>query len=138
VSSRHLHASAFFTEAVARDAVWLLRIDDADEVGYAQAGTPAGEIALGLWSTENRARRITEQVLDYAGYRPERVSLEDSLTEWLPELDRSFTNVGLNWSGPRVQGMRVTTYALLRGIRAKQWDLSASERMAQRAAEWGD
>lgn len=55
VSTADLHAAAFFKEAVERGAVWLLRLDDEEGPGYAQAGTKSGEIAVGLWSTESRA-----------------------------------------------------------------------------------
>ena len=138
MASRHLHASAFFKEAVERDAVWTLCIDDTSGARYARAGTASGEVALGVWSTENRALRIVSDAPDYARCRPERVDLEDFLAQWLPELDASSTRVGLNWSGPRAQGARVTTYAFVRGLRERQWQLSAAEREARRLAEWGE
>jgi len=138
VSTADLHAAAFFKESVARDAVWLLRTEDESGVGYARAGTASGEVAIGVWSTERRAQKIASTVPEYARYRPHRVPLDELLTVWVPELDASDTNVGLNWSGPAAQGARVTTYALVRGVRARQWELGAAERAAARAAEWGD
>lgn len=137
VSTADLHAAAFFKEAVERDAVWLLRIDDDEGPGYAQAGTKAGEVAVGLWSTKNRAAKIASTVPAYKGYRPERLTLDELLTTWVPNLDAASSNVGLNWSGPRAQGARVTTYALVYGLRKRVWDLGAPEREARRAAEWG-
>lgn len=138
VAIADVHAKAFFREAVDRDAVWLLRIEDESGIGYARAATPAGEVALGLWSTESRAEKVTSTATDLAGYRPHRVTLEQLLSTWVPELDASSTNVGLNWSGPRAQGARVTTYALVRGLRARRWELEAPERAAQHRAEWGE
>lgn len=138
VSTADLHAAAFFREAVERDAVWLLMVNDELGPGYAQAGTRLGEVALGLWSTERRAEKIAATVPDYARYRPHRVALEEFLTEWVPKLDTTATMVGLNWSGPRAQGARVATYDLVRGVRKRRWDLEAPEREARRAAEWGD
>lgn len=138
MSSADLHASAFFKEAVDQGAVWVLRIDDDNGPGFARAGTEAGEVAVGFWSTERRAQKVAATVPSYAGYRPERVTLEELLDRWVPELDATNTNVGLNWHGPRAQGTRVMTYALVRGLNAREWELGAAERAAQRAAEWGD
>lgn len=132
-----LHARAFFREAVDRDAVWLLRTDDEDGPGYARAGTASGEVAVGVWSTERRAQRVASHVAEYSQYRPERITLSVFLEGWIPELDATSTNVGLNWSGPRAQGARVTTYAVVRGIRERQWELGAAARAVERAREWG-
>src|SRR6478672_3510724 len=118
MSTADLHAAAFFKEAVDRGAVWLLRTEDEAGPGYARAGTPSGEVALGVWSTERRAQKIAATVPAYARYRPFRLSLDELLDTWVPELDATSTNVGLNWSGPSAQGARVTTYALVRGVRA--------------------
>ncbi|MGO4601344.1 DUF2750 domain-containing protein [Terrabacter sp. 2YAF2] len=138
MSTADLHAAAFFKESVDRETVWLLVTDDESGVGYARAATPSGEVALGVWSTERRARKVASTVPEYAPYRPHPVPLEELLTDWVPELDASNTNVGLNWSGPSAQGARVTTSALVRGVRARQWELGASARAARRAAEWGE
>lgn len=137
VSTADLHAAAFFKEAVDRDAVWLLRLDDDQGTGYAQAATEAGEVAVGLWSTENRAAKIASTVPAYKEFRPERLTLNELLTKWVPDLDAASKNVGLNWSGSRAQGARVTTSALVYGLRKRVWDLGAPERDARRAAEWG-
>ncbi len=64
------------------------------------------------------------------------MSLEQLLSSWVPDLDATDTNVGLNWHGPRAQGARVMTYALVRGLRAREWELGAAERAAKRAADW--
>lgn len=138
MATADLQAKAFFKEAVDRGAVWLLRLNDSQGPGYARAGTGAGEVAIGVWSTEHRAGRIATTVPDYAQYEPERVPLEEFLDRWIPELDQTSTNVGLNWSGSRAQGARVTTYAVVRGIRQRIWDLGAADRAAQHAAEWGE
>lgn len=135
MSSADLHAGAFFKEAVDREAVWLLRVDDERGSGYARAGTASGETALGVWSTDRRAQKIATTVPEYAGYRAERVDLGDFLDNWIRELDVHSTNVGLNWAGPRAQGARVTTYAVVRGIRRRRWELEAPARAARRAAE---
>ncbi|NHA68454.1 DUF2750 domain-containing protein [Phycicoccus flavus] len=137
MSAADLHAKAFFEEAVDRGAVWLLRTDDDRGPGYARAGTASGEVALGVWSTERRAAKIASTVPAYAKYRAERVELADFLDRWIPELDQTSTTVGLNWSGPRAQGARVMTYAVVRGIRQRQWELDAPEREKRRKAEWG-
>lgn len=137
MSSTDLHASAFYREAVDHGAVWVLRVDDENGPGFARAGTEAGEVAVGLWSTERRAQKVAATLASYAGYRPERVALEQLLDTWVPELDATNTNVGLNWHGPQAQGARVMTYALVRGLKAREWELGEAERAAQRAAEWG-
>ncbi len=81
-STADLHAAAFFKEAVDRDAVWLLRIDDDAGPGDAQAATKAGELAVGLWSTENRAANTAFTVPANKGHRLERLTLDGLLTKW--------------------------------------------------------
>jgi hypothetical protein len=116
----------------------VLRTDDEHGPGFARAGTNVGEVAVGFWSTERRARNVACTVPSYAGYRPQRVTLEELLNTRVPELDATNTNAGLNWHGPRAQGARVMTYALVRGLQALEWELGAAGRAARRAAEWGD
>jgi len=94
------HADAFASEALAADAVWAIR--DAD--GFPTSTNASGETAMPFWSTENRARRVIENVDAYRGFEPVRLELEAFVGRWLPGLERDGLLVGLNWSGKRAIG----------------------------------
>ncbi len=94
------HADAFVSEALAARKVWAIR----DEAGFPTSTNPSGEIAMPFWSSESRARKITDNVSAYKGFEPTPIDLVAFIERWLPGLEKDGLRCGLNWSGARATG----------------------------------
>jgi hypothetical protein len=94
------HADAFVSEALGPRKVWGIR----DEAGFPTSTNPSGEIAMPFWSSESRAKKITDSVSAYAGFKPTPIDLAVFIERWLPGLEKDGLRCGLNWSGERATG----------------------------------
>ncbi len=104
-----VHAGAFVSEALAADKVWGIR----DEAGFPTSTNASGEIAMPFWSSEGRAKKITESVSAYGGFEPTPIELTAFVERWLPGLEKDGLCCGLNWSGERATGYDLKPSELL-------------------------
>lgn len=100
VSTAAAHSAVFFKEILKNGHVWTIR----DDAGFPTATNASGETAMPFWSSESRAQKILASVPAYAGFAPEKLSLDAFLTRWLPGLEHDRLHVGVNWSGDQATG----------------------------------
>lgn len=93
-------ADAFVSEALEAGKVWGIR----DEAGFPTSTNASGEIAMPFWSSESRAKKITDGVSAYRGFEPTPIDLAVFIERWLPGLEKDGLSCGLNWSGELATG----------------------------------
>lgn len=93
-------ADAFISEALATGQVWGIR----DKDGFPTSTNSSGEIAMPFWSSESRAKKVTDNSFAYVDFHPEPIPLTAFMERWLPGLEKDGLYCGLNWSGERVTG----------------------------------
>lgn len=116
VSLSAAHASAFFSEAVAADAVWSIT----DAEGHPAPVNSEGRRSMPFWSLESRAERVVRAVDAYRDFELVRIDLDVWKVRWLPGLEADELLVGLNWSGERATGFDVEPADALKRLGAAQ------------------
>lgn len=94
------HADAFVSEALAAGKVWGIR----DTAGFPTSTNASGEIAMPFWSSESRAKKVTDCLSAYEGFEPTSIDLAAFIERWLPGLEKDGLSCGINWSGQRATG----------------------------------
>jgi Protein of unknown function (DUF2750) len=105
-------AWAFYREVAKTRVLWTVK----DEDGFPAPLTSEGKRSQPFWSSRSRVERIIASVPAYAGFTPHELSWSEFESEWVPELTRDGTLVGLNWSGPRASGFDIEAERVRRSV----------------------
>jgi len=103
MSAAALHATAFYADLAAHEAVFTLLEDDSFPVLRVN-----GVDVVPFWSTRSRVDGVRLDHAKYATYQVEEISLRDFLDKTLVLLEEENIRVGVNWSGPRLTGHDVS------------------------------
>lgn len=105
-------AAAFYRDVAKSKEFWTV----ADKDGIPAPKNPSGQRAMPLWSSKTRVERIIASVPAYAGFEPYSISWQEFTEEWMADLERDGTLVGVNWSGPRAKGYDMTAPELVQNV----------------------
>ena len=96
-------AAAFRREVAEHGQAWTIE----DDGGIPAPENSEGRRAMPFWSSEARARRAIATQEGWEACRPRAISVDDLVSDWLPDLDEDGLLVGVNWTGERMTGYDV-------------------------------
>lgn len=101
----------FINEIIEQQKIWTIECEDGVPIT-----TSDGEDSMPFWSSELRTKEIINSVDFYHKYKTLKISLEDFINNWLPNLKKDALVVGANLRGKSLIGPNWNPKELLEQI----------------------
>ena len=112
MSNASAQAHQFYRDVAKNRELWTVRKGDI----FAKIPLRDGKIATPVWSSLSRIERVIQSIPVYAGSQPVRITFEDFVRDWIPQIRQEGGLLGVNWSGPSLRGFNIEPDFVLKAI----------------------